>query len=218
MAVPLTKSRKLGEDLYRPEVFYIDTKGLNDSLYSELPEFRSSLSRDLSKKIVDELDSLIEEENETEKGKPKGRKDKNSGLGRLLNGNQKLRRPVISFFSDKAKVIKEEIDKLNKYVETRKAIHKNSVEDMKEDLKELKRLLNEISLYSPGTKHSIDIRRLDLEREMLGLRKELRISEISLFKDILFLRNTQREMLFELSALKRIAELVENGGKNDLAE
>lgn len=204
------------DEWYHQPKIYINPKSA-DTLYSETIEFKSSLSRDLSRKLVDGLDSLIEEENGVEKGKPKDRKNKNSGLGKLLNGNQKLRKPVISFFSDKARVISQEIDKLNEYVETRKTIHKNSVEDMKEDLKELKRLLNEVSLYSPGTKHSIDIRRLDLEREMLGLRKELRISEISLFKDILFLRNTQREMVFEYQALKRMAELVENGGKNDLA-
>jgi len=215
MAVPLTKSRKLGEDVYKKEVFYIDTKGLNDSLYSELPEFRSSLSRELSNKIVDNLDTLLEGENEEEKGKPK--KGKNNGIIKILNGNQKLKKPVISFFSDKARVIKEELEKLNNYLEMRKAIHERSVANIQEDVETLKRFLKEISLYAPGTKHSIDIRRLDLEREVLGLRKEQRISEISLFKDVLFLRNTQREMVFEYQALKRMAELVENGGKNDVA-
>jgi len=215
MAVPLTKSRKLGKDIYKKEVFYIDTKGLNDSLYSDLPEFRSSLSRELSNKIVDNLDTLLETENEEEKGKPK--KAKNNGIIKILNGNQKLRKPVISFFSDKARVIKEELERLNNYLEMRKAIHERSMANIQEDVEALKRFLKEISLYAPGTKHSIDIRRLDLEREVLGLRKELRFSEISLFKDVLFLRNTQREMVFEYQALKRMAELVENGGKNDVA-
>jgi len=207
----LTKSNKLGEDIYKKETFYIDTRTLTDSLYSDLPEFRSSLSRDLSKKLVEGLDSLIEDENGSEKGKPKGKKNNDSGLGKLLNGNQKIRKPVISFFSDKARTISEEIGKLNRYIETRKSIHEKAVECIEKDLETLKRFLKEIGLYAPGTKHSIDIRRLDLEREHLSLRKELRISEISLFKDILFLRNTQREMVFEYQALKRMAELVENG-------
>jgi hypothetical protein len=81
----------------------------------------------------------------------------------------------------------------------------------------IKRLLHEISLYSPGTKHSVDIRRLDLEREIIGLRKELRISKLSLWKDLVFLRRELREMVFEYQALKRMADLVENGGKNDVA-
>lgn len=211
----LTKSNKLGEDVYQKETFYIDTRGLTDSLYSDSMEFRSSLSRDLSSKFVKELDLLLEDENEPEKGTSKKRK--NNGIGKIINGNLKLRKPVISFFSDKAATISREIDKLNHYIETRKAIHKKSAENITEDIESLRRFLKEIALYSPGTKHSIDIRRLDLEREMLGLRKELRISEISLFKDILFLRNTQREMIFEYQALKRMSELVENGGGNDVA-
>jgi len=205
----LTKSNKLGEDIYRTETFYIDTRGLTYSLYSESMEFRSSLSRDLSSKFVKELDLLLEDENEPEKGKSKKRK--NNGIGKILNGNQKLRKPVISFFSDKAATISQEIDKLNNYIDLRKEIHMKSTERIQQDIESLKRFLKEIALYAPGTKHSIDIRRLDLEREMLGLRKELRISEISLFKDILFLRNTQREMIFEYQALKRMSELVENG-------
>jgi len=202
--------------VYRKETFYIDTRSLTDSLYSESMDFRSSLSRDLSSKFVKELDLLLEDENEEEKGEPK--KSKSNSAGKILNGNQKLRKPVISFFSDKAATISGEIDKLDNYIDLRKAIHKKSLERITQDIESLRRFLKEIALYAPGTKHSIDIRRLDLEREMLGLRKELRISELSLFKDILFLRNTQREMIFEYQALKRMSELVENGGKNDLAE
>lgn len=199
---------------YQPKI-YINRKS-GEPLYSETIEFKSSLSRDLSSKFVQELDLLLEDENEPEKGKPK--KSKNNGIGKILNGNQKLRKPVISFFSDKAATISREIDKLNRYIETRKAIHKKSAESVTEDIESLSRFLKEIGLYAPGTKHSIDIRRLDLKREMLGLRKELRIAEISLFKDILFLRNTQREMIFEYQALKRMSELVENGGGNDVSE
>jgi len=201
---------------YQPKI-YINPKSA-DPLYDESLEFRSSLSRDLSKKIVSHLDSLLENgNNERKNGKPKRRNGDNSGMATLLKANGKIRRPVISFFSDKAKVIKEELERLNNYLEMRKAIHERSVENIREDVEALKRFLKEISLYAPGTKHSIDIRRLDLEREVLGLRKEQRISEISLFKDVLFLRNTQREMVFEYQALKRMAELVENGGKNDVA-
>jgi len=200
---------------YEQPRIYINLKSA-EPLYSDAIEFRSSLSRELSRKLVDGLDSLIEQENGEEKGKPK--KGKNNGIIKILNGNQKLRKPVISFFSDKARVIKEELERLNNYLEMRKAMHERSVENIREDVEALKRFLKEISLYAPGTKHSIDIRRLDLEREVLGLRKEQRISEISLFKDILFLRNTQREMVFEYQALKRMAELVENGGKNDVAK
>jgi len=211
MTVPLTKSRKLGEDVYKKEVFYIDTKGLNDSLYSDLPEFRSSLSRELSNKIVDNLDSLLERENEEEKGKPKIRK--NSGIIKILNGNQKLRKPVISFFSDKAKVLKEEIEKINRDAEERKRIHAEVIDFIQTDFREVKRLLHEISLYAPGTKHSIDLRRLDLERETLGLRKEVRMSQLSLWRDLVFLRRELREILFEYSAIKRLSQLVENGGR-----
>jgi len=205
---------EMDEWYYQPKI-YINPKSA-DSLYSETLEFKSSLSRDLSSKFVQELELLLENENEPEKGKPK--KNKNNGIGKILNGNKKLRKPVISFFSDKAATISREIDKLNRYIETRMGIHKKSAEQITEDIESLMRFLKEIALYAPGTKHSIDIRRLDLEREMLGLRKELRIAEISLFKDILFLRNTQREMIFEYQALKRMGELVENGGsaKQDL--
>ncbi|MGB7295229.1 MAG: hypothetical protein WBC70_06520 [Candidatus Aminicenantales bacterium] len=96
--------------------------------------------------------------------------------------------------------------------EERKRIHVEFQDFIQADFREVKRLLHEISLYSPGTKHSIDLRRLDLERETLGLRKELRMSRLSLWKDLVFLRRELREIIFECQALKRMAELVENGG------
>jgi len=210
----LTKSNKLGDDIYKKEVFYIDTKSLTYSLYDETSEFRSFLSRDLSRKIVDGLDSLLDNGNGTSVGKRR-RKSGPNAAG-LISQNRKLRKPVISFFSDKARVIREEMERLEAYVKKRREIHRNVVKSMREDVEMLKRFLKEIALYAPGTRHSIDIRRLDLEREMLALRKEMRVAELSLFRDILFLRNTQREMVFEYQALKRMAELVENGGKDGL--
>ena len=53
----------------KKEVFYIDTKSLTDSLYSEPDEFKSFLSQDLSRKIVSNLDSLLESEEEIEEKK-----------------------------------------------------------------------------------------------------------------------------------------------------
>ena len=212
----LTKSNKLGEDIYKKEVFYIDTKNLNESLYSEATEFKSALSRDFSKKIVDDLELLFEDENEIARPK-KGKKGGDVRIGQLLKSNGKLRKPVVSFFSDKAKVLREEIERINSDAEARKKLHCKIEKRIKKDKEELDRLLLEISLYAPGTKHSIDIRRIDLEREALGLGKELRISKISLWRDLVMLRRELREIVFEYQALKRMAELVENGGNNDLA-
>jgi|GEM_PF-748487 len=202
---------------YQPKI-YINSKS-SDSLYSELTEFRSSLSRDLSKKFVDDLDlnSLLGNEIEFKGKKLKSRNKNNSGMGKLLKDNLKLKKPVVTFFSDKAKVLKEEIDRINQDMEERKKILKEFQELIQKDKKDINRLLHEISLYSPGTKHSIDIRRLDLEREIIGLRKELRISKLSLWKDLIFLRRELREIIFEYQALKRMGELVENGGNNDIS-
>ncbi len=195
---------------YQPKI-YINHKN-SDELYSETIEFRSSLSRDMSKKFLENLDSMLEEEGESNAGKGKGRKNKDADMGSLLNKNGKLRKPVISFFSDKAKVLKEEIDRINLDMDVRRKIHREFQELIKKDKSDIKRLLHEISLYSPGIKLSIDIRRQDLEREIIGLRKELRISKLSLWKDLVFLRRELREIIFEYQALKRMAELVENGG------
>lgn len=197
---------------YQPKL-YIDTKSLTYSLYEEGREFKSFLSRDLSKKFVDGLDSLLDNGNGEKKGRLRKRNGQNgSDMGALLKANGKIRKPVISFFSDKAKVLKEEIEKINQDAEERKRLHRETKDEICADSKEIRRLLQEISLYSPGTKHSIDLRRIELEREMLGLRKESRIAGLSLWKDIVMLRRELREIIFEYQALRRMAELVENGG------
>jgi hypothetical protein len=198
---------------YQPKI-YISTKSSN-YLYSELSEFRSSLSRELSKKFVDNFDfnSLLNNEKEFI-GRKSKKKSKNHLSKKSLN-NLKLKKPVISFFTDKAKVLREEINKINNEMEVRKKIYDKFLEDIGKDLKEVRRLLHEISLYSPGVKHSIDLRRIDLERELLGLSREVRISRLSLWKDLVFLRRELREIIFEYQALKRMAELVENGGFNN---
>jgi len=202
---------------YQPKI-YINPKSA-DPLYYDVVEFKSSLSREMSRKFLDNLDSMLEEENESEKAKTRKKiNNKNFGLGKIINSNHKLRKPVISFFSDKARVIREEIDKIRKDAEARKAIHREFQELIQKDRKEIKRLLHEISLYAPGTKHSIDIRRLDLERELINLNKELRLAKLSLWKDLVFIRRELRELTWEMQALTRIAELVENGGNNGVAE
>ncbi len=200
------------DEWYKQPRLYIDTKSLAYSLYEEGTEFKSFLSRDLSKKFVDGLDSLLDNGNSEKKERLKKHNGNGSDMGALLKSNGKIRKPVISFFSDKARVLREEIEKINQDMESRKVIHRETQQDVFADSKEIKRLLQEISLYSPGTKHSIDLRRIELEREMLGLRKELRISGLSLWKDIVMLRRELREIIFEYQALKRMAELVENGG------
>ncbi len=207
----LKKSNKY--DVYAKETFYVDTKSLTYSLYDEGAEFRSFLSRDLSKKLVDGLDTLLENGNGSKNGKPKKRDGQNgSDMGALLKANGKLKKPVISFFADKARVLKEEIDKISADAEARKFVHCHAEDDIARDAKELSRLLQDILLYQPGTKHSIDLRRMDLERSLLGLRKELRTSSLSLWRDLVSLRRELREIIFEYQALKRMAELVENGG------
>jgi len=201
---------------YQPKI-YINPRS-EDDLYSETIEFRSSLSRDMSKKFLEDLDSFLEEDDEPKKGKSKSRKNNNSGIGRLLKSNGKLKKPVVSFFSDKARVLKEEIEKINRDICVRRKIQRNSNQEIGKDLKQVRRLLHEISLYAPGMKHSIDIRRMDLEREIIGLSKELRTSKLLLWKDIVFLRRELREIIFEYQALKRMSELVENGGgANDVS-
>ena len=128
---------------YQPKI-YINPKSA-EPLYSETIEFKSSLSRDMSRKFLDNLDSMLEEDDESEKGKTrKKRNDKNSDLGEIINSNHKLRKPVISFFCDKARVIKEELEKLNNYLETRKEIHERSVANIQEDIEVLKRFLKEL--------------------------------------------------------------------------
>ena len=194
---------------YQPKI-YIDTKSA-DALYEEKTEFRSSLSRELAKKVVDSLDVLLDEDEKGEKVKRKGE----ANFAGILKANGKIRKPVVSFFADKARVLREEIEKINAEADERRRLHSEMKSMIEADLKEVKRLLSEISLYAPGTKHSIDLRRIELEREMLSLRKERRLAEISLWKDLVLLRREMREIVFEYQALKRMAELVENGGREN---
>lgn len=197
---------------YDQPKIYINPKSA-EVLYDESIDFRSSLSRDFAKKIVDGLDSLISDDSEN--GKAKKANGRQASFASALKTNGKIRKPIISFFSDKARVLREEIEKINAEADERKRIANEISEMILSDFKEVKRLLYEISLYAPGTKDSIDLRRIDLEREMFSLRKELRISKVSLWKDLVFLRRELREIVFEYQALKRMAEIVENGASFD---
>ena len=194
---------------YQPKI-YIDTRSA-DALYEEKLEFRSSISRQLAQKVVDNLEALLDEDEKGGKAKRKGE----GNFAGILKANGKIRKPVVSFFTDKARVLREEIEKINAEADERKRLHSEMKSMIEADLKEVKRLLAEISLYAPGTRHSIDLRRIELEREMLSLRKERRLAEVSLWKDLVFLRREMREIVFEYQALKRMAELVENGGRGN---
>ena len=193
---------------YYQSKIYIDPK--SNTLYYELKEFRISLSKNSLDKVPE--DSFEKEDKDDESNRVfRINKELLSQLilKNLIKEKSNPEHPSISFFSDKVKTLGKEIERINKDLEERERIEKQFERCIDCEIKELKRLLHEISEWPPGEKHTIEAIRLDLRKQILNLKREKRLNKLNFWRDRVFERRDRRSLIFEYKAAKKMLELIE---------
>lgn len=196
---------------YQPKI-YINRKDPN-SLYYDLKEFRISLSNETSDDLLE--DNLLSEisKEETEEsikkllGNSQGQDSKTILKKRLEAGK------AGGFFEDKLKILKDEIEDINRNLDEREKIEKTSSDCIDGEIDEVKRQLHEIYTWKKGEKSTIEFIRMEFLKQLASLHREKRQSSLGFWKDRVFEKRDRRNLLLEYKSLDWMDALARKNGK-----
>lgn len=195
----LTQFNTEKDEWYYQDKIYLNPKS-EESLYNELKEFRQSLSKEEDDTFfIDCFDNLLTEGQggdetpgstgeihiEDSKGLSDRPDDFNSG----------------GFFDEKLKVLKDEIEDINRNLEEREKIEKISTDSIDTEIKEVKRQLDEIYTWKKGEKSTIEFIRMEFIKQLTSLYREKRQNTLGFWKDRVFEKRDRRNLLLEYKSL-----------------
>jgi len=125
-----------------------------------------------------------------------------------ISSKPELKKTFSGTLSGKIKILKEAIEEINQEIEERRKLSKNLLKKIDSDLFTLEYQLKELKHYVLGHNHSIEFRRLGLEREILGLKKEKRSEAIREWEDISSLLRKRRDLIMEYQGLKNLEKML----------
>jgi hypothetical protein len=199
---------------YYQDKIYINRQDSN-TLYDELKEFRQSLSKEENDTFFIDCfnDLLTERQDDDEARTPTGeiRTEDSKGMSVRpddLNSG--------GFFDEKLKVLKDEIEDINRNLEERKKIEKISTDSIDSEIDEVKRQLHEIYTWKKGEKQTIEFIRMEFIKHLTALYREKRSNSLNLWKDSVFEKRDRRNLLLEYKSLCWTDELAfekKTGGK-----
>ena len=113
-----------------------------------------------------------------------------------------LSRVITGTFEEKLEILKEAIEEIDSEIGIRKELSRKSRLDLNHSRGWLSDSLREFDGWQFGYKPSVDFRRTALERELLGIYREVRQDQQRTFSDIVSLKKERRSLLMEYKSLK----------------
>ncbi len=207
----LTKFDTEKDVWYYMEKLYIDPKN-SDSLYNELKEFRQSLTKGVENDLIDGSFKEILEMDEQYEGLKKSKEP--TSLQAAKNAS------IIhcdfnstGFFDEKLQLLKKEIEDINRNLEERERIEKESASSIESEIDEVKRQLHEIYTWKKGEKSTIEFIRMEFLKQLASLNREKRQSGLGFWKDRVFEKRDRRNLLMEYKSLDWMDALARKNGK-----
>ena len=186
---------------YQPKI-YIDRQD-TDSIYNELKEFRLGINQGTEEELVEDnmLPEFSKEEDEQDRpakklSKPPAEQNSQKTLNKPSKGGKED-----GFFDGKVVLLKEEIEDINRNLEERKKIEKESGYSIDFEIKEVKRHLHEIYTWKKGDKSTIEFIRMEFLKQLASLYREKRMNGLSFWKDNVFEKRDRRNLVFEYKEL-----------------
>lgn len=199
------------DEWYYQEKVYINPKS-SDPLYNELKEFRQSLTKEFEDGLITgslkEILTMDEPDEEIKKSKTLQRVEFSKSIENTpeaLNSS--------GFFDEKLKILKDEIEDINRNLKERKLIEKTATYSIESEIKEVKRQLHEIYTWKQGEKSTIEFIRMEFLKQLASLYREKRQSGLGLWKDRVFEKKDRRNLLLEYKALDWMGALSRKKGK-----
>lgn len=199
---------------YQPKI-YVDRQDA-DTTYRELKEFRLRASKETDEEFMD--DGVIHELSKKEPGQSvkrltdlPGEKQSQGNMGKALKVKE-----MDGLFDGKTQLLKEEIEDINRNLEKRARIKKESGDSIDFEIKEVKRHLHEIYTWKKGDESTIEFIRMEFSKQLASLYREKRSNCLSYWKDSAFEKKDRRNLLFEYKSLSWTNDLAfekRTGGK-----
>lgn len=186
---------------YQPKI-YINRQDA-DSTYSELKEFRLNMDQRAEEELIEDnlLSEFSKEEEEQEcstkkLSRPPAKQNFQKPLNKTLKDGKED-----GFFDEKVNLLKDEIEDINRNLEKRKKIEKESGYSIDFEIKEVKRHLHEIYTWKKGDKSTIEFIRMEFHKQLASLYREKRMNGLSFWKDNVFEKRDRRNLVFEYKSL-----------------
>jgi hypothetical protein len=184
---------------YQPKI-YVNRQDV-DSTYSELKNFRLWGNQGAEDELMD--DRMVAELSKKEPEKRvKGlkvspdEKQSQDSMGKVQETDGGG-----GFFDGKTQLLKDEIEDINRNLEKRAKIEKESGSLIDFEIKEVQRHLHEIYTWKKGDKSTIEFIRMEFLKQLASLYRERRSSCLSYWKDSVFEKKDRRNLLFEYKSL-----------------
>ncbi len=185
---------------YQPKI-YVNRQDA-DSTYTGLEDFKAAIKPGAEEELIE--DRLITEflkEEPAEKtvkrmaGTPAENKPQDSP-GKVSETFESG-----GFFDGKTQLLKDEIADINRNLEKRARIEKDSGCEIEKEIEEVKRHLHEICTWKKGDKSTIEFIRMEFIKQLASLYREKRSNCLSYWKDSVFEKKDRRTLLFEYISL-----------------
>ena len=124
------------------------------------------------------------------------------------SGKSSISNTLSSIFNFRLKILKEPIDEINDEIRLRQVLNNSLIQEITVKLKHIKFLLRDLDNWTMGYNESIENRRLELQREILALEKEIRSEKVRFWEDMVSLVNKRIDYLIEYRTIKSISELL----------
>lgn len=118
-----------------------------------------------------------------------------------VQGND-FSREIAGTFEEKLKILGEAIEEVDCEIGIRLDLSRNMQERLKGSRDWIAGKLNRFEAWQWGYKSSVDFRRTSLERELLGVYRDIRSEQQRAFSDIVALKRERRSLLMEYKSLK----------------
>jgi hypothetical protein len=184
---------------YQPKI-YVDRQDA-DSTYNELKEFRLGINQEAEEELI--KDNLLSEMSKEEEERSTKKLN-----GPLAEQNSQVPSKKIhksgkedGFFDGKVSLLKEEIEDINRNIEKRETIEKESCYSIDFEVKEVKRHLHEIYTWKKGDKSTIEFIRMEFHKQLASLYREKRMNGLSFWKDNVFEKRDRRNLVLEYKSL-----------------
>jgi hypothetical protein len=110
---------------------------------------------------------------------------------------------------NKMKILRDAIDEIDGLIQLRKALSDSIYERVDREISDADFQLSQLKPWQLGHNHSIEMRRIGVEREILALMKEKRSEDVKKWEHISSLLKVRRQFVIELEHLQTTRQTLE---------
>ena len=120
-----------------------------------------------------------------------------------------ISRTLSGSLQNKMKILRDAIEEIDNLIQLRKALSISIYERVDREIADADFQLSQLKPWQLGHNHSIEMRRIGVEREILALMKEKRSEDVKKWEHISSLLKVRRQFVIELEHLRDTRQTLE---------